>query len=144
MPGNIFAILRKNDWYLHLKKPFFHPPSWIFTPIWLSLYTLMGISIFIILNHNINQPKSALALFYFALLLIFNTFWSMIFLEFRLFIAGIIAIIILWLITIMTLYYFFLVSYIAGILLIPYFVWISFITIINLSLWRLNKPGYQM
>lgn len=139
LPGEVFTMLRKSDWYVHLKKPAFHPKDKVFGPIWLTLYTLMGISLFITLNHGTNQQETALALFYFAILLIFNTFWSMVFLGFRSFVGGLIAIGFLLFITFITIKHLILISSLASILLMPYFLWISFLTILNFSLWRLNK-----
>lgn len=140
IPGAIFTFMRYTDWYMHLKKPPFHPPFWVFGSVWTVLYTLIGISLYILTKHGLAQPKVVTASFDLVFLFVLNSIWPMIFLGFQSFRGGIIAISLLWLITIITIYHFALVSSIAAILLIPYLLWISFIAALNLSLWELNKP----
>lgn len=140
IPGTIFTFMRYTSWYVHLKKPSFHPPIWVFAAVWTILYTLIGISLYILYKHGLDQPKVLTASFYLVLLFVFNSVWPMMFLGFKSFKSGIIAIFLLWIVTIVTIYHFFLVSSLAAILLIPYLLWISFIAVLNLSLWRLNKP----
>lgn len=140
IPGAIFTFVRYTSWYVQLKKPFFHPPTWLFASTWPILYSLIGISLYILYKHGLAQPKVAAASFYLILLFVLNSAWPIIFLGFKSFKSGIMAISILWIVTIITIYHFSLVSMIAAILLIPYLLWISFITLLNLSLWELNKP----
>jgi len=138
--GAVFTLMRYTSWYVHLKKPSFHPPFWVFGTVWTILYTLIGISLYILYKHGLNQPKVLAASFYLVLLFVLNSAWPMMFLGFKSFRGGLIAISVLWIFTIITIYHFSLVSGIAAILLIPYLLWISFLAVLNFTLWELNKP----
>ena len=141
--GIIFTIIKQADWYKKLKKPSFYPPHWFFVPMWSFLYTLMGISLYILFIKGLNSPNALLALFCLVVLFVINNVWPIIFLSRKSLTGGIISIGILWIITIITVYHFYHVSKLAGLMLVPYFFWISFIGFINLRLWQLNKLHSQ-
>jgi tryptophan-rich sensory protein len=98
----------------------------------------MGISAFLVWRKGIENPQVNLALRFFIIQLVLNSIWSVLFFGLRSPLLGLVEIIILWTIILLTILYFFKVSKIAGILLLPYFVWVSFATVLNFSLWRLN------
>jgi translocator protein len=140
--GSIFTINSISTWYVTLNKPFFTPPNWIFGPAWITLYTIMGISLFIILKTINNKEKfiskNKVALFLFGLQLIINTIWSIIFFGLQNIFLGMVTIITLWFIVALTVIKFYKINQKAGILLIPYLVWLSFATILNISIFLLN------
>jgi benzodiazapine receptor len=136
--GSIFTTPAIPVWYASLIKPTFTPPNWVFAPVWTGLYLLMGISAFLVWrkgsdNHLVN---SALRLFIIQLIL--NTFWSILFFGLRSPVLGFLEMILLWVAILLTILSFFRASKIAGFLLVPYILWVSFAAILNFSIWRLN------
>ncbi len=136
--GSFFTIPAIPNWYAKLNKPFFSPPNWLFSPVWIGLYTLMGISLFIIWNTTENRPQFKKGLVFFFMQLVLNPFWSMFFFGLRSPLAGLIEMIFLWSAIVVTIFYFIKLSRWAGMLLLPYLAWVSFAFILNFSLWILN------
>jgi tryptophan-rich sensory protein len=136
--GSLFTTPAIPTWYPTLNKPFFTPPNWIFGPVWISLYLLMGISLFLIWRRS-DHPQFKPALFFFFVQLMLNVFWSAAFFGLRSPLLGLIDIILLWVAILFTILNFFKISKSAGTLLIPYLVWVSFAALLNFSLWILNR-----
>ena len=130
--GSIFTRASVSTWYVTLNKPSFTPPNWIFSPVWISLYFLMGISAFLVWNQGLDKKEVKAALIFFGIQLILNIFWSAAFFGLRSPFAGLIVIAALWIFILMTILYFFRVSLTAGVLLLPYIVWVSFAAVLNL------------
>jgi len=135
--GSLFTTSAIPTWYAALKKPFFTPPNWIFSPVWISLFILMGISLFFVWRRQ-GHPQFKKALIFFFVQLILNVLWSLAFFGLRLPLLGFMDIILLWIAILLTIQNFLKVSKFAGVLLIPYLLWVSFATLLNLSLWILN------
>jgi benzodiazapine receptor len=136
--GSLFTTPAIPTWYATLKKPSFNPPNWIFSPVWITLFVLMGIAAFLVWNKGLSDQKVKIALSIFAGQLILNVLWSAMFFGLRSPLAGLIEIAVLWVAILLTVLYFFRVSNTAGILLIPYILWVSFAAVLNFSIWRLN------
>jgi benzodiazapine receptor len=127
-------------WYPTLLKPIFNPPNWIFAPVWTLLYAMMGVAGGIIWNHletNKEQVKKAFAFFIIQLAL--NALWSYLFFGLHNPLLALLEIIILWLMIFETYVQFKSINKLAGWLLIPYLAWVSFATVLNASIWWLNK-----
>ena len=137
--GSIFTRTSVSTWYAALNKPYFNPPNWIFSPVWITLYLLMGIAAFIVWNQGLEKTEVRSALIFFGIQLILNAFWSAAFFGLRSPFAGLIVIVALWVFILLTILYFFRVSSPAGVLLLPYMGWVSFAAVLNFSLWRLNS-----
>jgi tryptophan-rich sensory protein len=137
--GSIFTRASVSTWYVTLNKPSFTPPSWLFGPVWISLYVLMGISAFMVWNQGLEKEEVKVALIFFGIQLILNAFWSAAFFGLRSPFAGLIVIAALWVFILLTILYFFKVSSLAGVLLLPYIVWVSFAAVLNASLFVMNK-----
>jgi benzodiazapine receptor len=135
--GSLFTTPSIPTWFETLKKPFFTPPSWIFSPVWISLYVLMGISLFIVWRRN-DHPGFKTALIFFFIQLILNILWSISFFGLRSPFLGFIDIALLWIAILITIRFFLRVSKTAGILLLPYSIWVSFAALLNFFLWILN------
>jgi tryptophan-rich sensory protein len=135
--GSLFTTPAIPTWYATLKKPFFTPPNWIFSLVWISLFILMGISLFFVWRRQ-GHPQFKKALIFFFVQLILNVLWSLAFFGLRLPLLGFIDIILLWIAILLTILHFLKVSKFAGVLLIPYLLWVGFATLLNLSLWILN------
>ncbi len=124
-------------WYVTLNKPCFNPPNYLFAPVWRTLYVIMGISFFMILQ----MPKSlarkkAIRVFYIQLFLNFG--WSFIFFNFHLLGIALIEICIMWVAILSMIILFKKINTTAAYLQIPYLMWVSFATVLNNSLWWLN------
>jgi benzodiazapine receptor len=126
-------------WYNSLEKPTFNPPNWVFGPVWTTLYTLMGISAYLVYRQGIHNSQVKTALIIFGIQLFLNAIWSPIFFGLRALFAGFVVIVILWIAILLTIFAFYKISTIAAVLLIPYLLWVSFATILNYSLWVLNS-----
>lgn len=136
--GSLFTTPAIPTWYATLKKPFFTPPNWVFSPVWISLFILMGISLFFVWRRQ-GQPHVKTALIFFFVQLILNIFWSMAFFGLKSPLLGLMDIVLLWIAILFTILNFFKVSKFAGMLLIPYLLWVSFAALLNFSLWILNR-----
>ncbi len=136
--GSLFTRPAIPTWYVNLNKPSFTPPNWIFSPVWITLFILMGISAFLVWNRGINVKGVKKALIIFVVQLILNAFWSVAFFGFKSPLAGLIVIILLWIAILFTIINFNNISKTASLLLIPYIIWVSFAAVLNFSIWRLN------
>lgn len=125
------------SWYVTLNKPFFNPPNYLFGPVWTTLYILMGISFFIILQSPISTLRKK-ATRVFCVQLFLNFCWSFIFFKFQLLGFALIEIIIMWVAILSMILVFKKINILAAYLQIPYLIWVSFATLLNASLWWLN------
>jgi benzodiazapine receptor len=141
--GSIFTFKVIPIWYAGLKKPRYTPPNWVFGPIWTTLYILMGISVFLVWQKGLATNGAMLAFTLFWIQLAFNAFWSIIFFGMKSKGGGVIIIIVLWLLILATIITSFQVSGWAVALLIPYIVWVSIASYLNIGVWLLNKPAKQ-
>ena len=136
--GSIFTISQVNSWYLTLNKPFFNPPSWVFSPVWTTLFILMGISLYIVWNKGIERRNVKQALYIFGIQLILNVSWSAVFFGMENLLGGLIVIILLWIAIFITIIRFKKISKPAAYLLIPYIAWVTFAGLLNLVIWIIN------
>jgi len=137
--GTVFTFKAIPTWYARLKKPPYTPPNRLFGPVWTTLYILMGISVFLVWQSGLANNDALLAFTLFWIQLAFNALWSIIFFWLKSKGGGVITIIVLWLLILATLVISFRVSGWAGALLIPYIVWVSIATYLNIGVWLLNK-----
>lgn len=133
-----FTISAIRSWYQTLNKPFFSPPNWVFGPTWTILYFLMGVSAFLIWQKGYKSKKAKEALILFIIQLLFNFLWSVFFFGLHSIFLGLLDIIILWILILITTLKFYKISKIAAYLLIPYLLWVTFATLLNLSILILN------
>ena len=126
------------DWYTTLNKPFFNPPNWIFGPVWTVLYILMGIAAGLVWSKGWHHRWVKTALYHFGFQLIFNALWSVVFFGFRQPFWALLVILILLALILLTMKAFYVASKTASYLLIPYFLWVSFATLLNYKIWELN------
>ena len=135
--GSLFTTPAIRGWYTEIQKPSFNPPNWIFAPVWTTLFVLMGISVSIVwLSEKNELRKKALTVFFIQLIL--NTLWSIIFFGMENPMLAFIEIIFLWFAILYTIILFWKIQRPAAILLIPYILWVSFASVLNLSIALLN------
>jgi len=104
--GSAFTFSSIPTWYASLQKPFFNPPSWLFGPAWLLLYTLMGISLYLIWDKGLKNKNVKLAVKIFGIQLILNALWTILFFGLRSPFYAFIEIILLWVSIVLTIFYF--------------------------------------
>ena len=136
--GSIFTTPAIPTWYAALEKPFFNPPNWLFAPAWITLYLLMGIAAFLIWRQGLGQKEVRAALIIFLVQLVLNALWSVVFFGLQSPFYGMVVILALWVAILLTILRFFKLSTAAGALLLPYIVWVSFASALNVSIWVLN------
>ncbi len=129
--GSVFTFPSIPTWYAGLTKPVFSPPNWLFGPVWTTLYILMGIAMYLVW-----QKKGSLKLF--LIHLGFNAGWSIVFFGLHSVLGGMVVIIILWGLIAAIIRRFYMIDRTAAYLLYPYLAWVSFASILNVSLLMLN------
>lgn len=136
--GAIFTFASVANWYPTLNKPFFTPPSWLFAPVWTLLYILIGVSFYLIWQKGLKKPEIKNALKVFGIQLVLNILWSVFFFGLRAPILGLIDIFVLNYSIYLTIIKFKKINPLASHLLYPYFAWVIFATLLNLSIVILN------
>ena len=136
--GSFFTAPAIPNWYANLEKPFFSPPNRLFAPVWLILYALMGLAAYLVWAVGIKKPEVKLALILFVGQLILNLLWSFFFFKMQAPFYALLEIIALWLLILLTMVSFLKVSKPAGYLLLPYLLWVSFATLLNFYIVKLN------
>ena len=125
------------EWYRGLNKPSFNPPGWVFGPVWTVLYTMMAVAAFLVWRKaGFAGAQTALGLFLVQLAL--NGLWSWLFFGLQRPDLALIDIIALWFAILGTILAFRVHSKPAFILLLPYIAWVSFASVLNFAIWRLN------
>ncbi|MFC1625546.1 TspO/MBR family protein [Patescibacteria group bacterium] len=137
--GSVFTISSIPTWYAGLIKPSFNPPGWLFGPVWTILYTLMGISLFLIWKKGFNKKRVKDAIVIFAIQLGLNAIWSPIFFGLKNTLLALFVIVVLLFFLLRTIFSFYKINKTASYLLIPYLLWSSFATVLNFSIWFLNR-----
>ena len=132
--GGFTTSVYKEPWYSQIILPSFNPPSWVFGPVWSTLYVFMSIAIW--KAWDLTRNKQLLKIYF--LHLFFNATWSVIFFGFHnIGLALVDLIIILFFITLlMKIYY--KISKTSFYLMIPYLIWTSYAFILNTSIFILN------
>ncbi|MCU0235678.1 MAG: tryptophan-rich sensory protein [Acidobacteria bacterium] len=137
--GTIFTSSAIPAWYAGLKKPAFTPPNWLFAPMWISLYLLMALAAWLVWQKGLAHPGVRQALAVFIAQLLLNALWSPVFFGLRAPLAGAAVIVLLWLAIALTILLFWRISRPAALLLIPYLLWVSLATALNISIYLLNR-----
>lgn len=136
--GSFATVTAISTWYANLTKPFFNPPNWIFGPVWIILYLMIGISSYLIWQKIESNKKAKQALNLFWLHLVFNASWSLVFFGLQRPGLAFVNIIILWIFILVLIIRFWKINKVASYLLMPYFLWVSFASILNFAIWYLN------
>ncbi len=121
-----------------LRKPPLSPPGWLFPVVWTILYLMMGFASYLVYTAKAPTYKKNSALLFYGIQLFFNFFWSIFFFRFEAYLFSFIWLIALWLLIIITLVKFYGVRKSAGLLLIPYLLWVTFAAYLNFAIYLLN------
>ena len=122
-----------------LNKPALSPPAWLFPVVWTILYTLMGISSYLVLVSDADREEIQNALKVYAFQLVVNFLWSTFFFNFRWYLFAFIWLVLLWVLVFIMIWRFKDVSKLAAYLNIPYILWLTLAGYLNFSIWLLNR-----
>lgn len=138
--GALGAVWTSSDgeWYKGINKPSFNPPSWVFGPVWMLLFSLMGIALYLVWVAPSSKVRT-IALVIFGIHFVLNVLWSYLFFGANNPLWSLIEIFVLLVFIVVTGIYFYMINHFAGYLFIPYFLWVSFASFLNYSIWSLNK-----
>jgi tryptophan-rich sensory protein len=136
LAGASGALVTDPSFYQELVRPSWAPPGWLFAPVWITLYTLMGVAAWLVWRTG---PGRRTALWWFAIQLILNAAWTPVFFGLRSLGGGLVVIILLDLAIIATIVAFARRSRLAAALLVPYALWVGFATALSVALWSSNR-----
>ena len=143
--GSFFTVSSVSTWYVDLQKPVLNPPSWVFGPVWITLYALMGVALFLIWKQHSNILENVrmlqiwkIGIVVFFIQLFLNALWSILFFGMQNPLFSLIEIVILWIAILLTIIVFYRISKPASYLLMPYILWVSFAMYLNYAIWVLN------
>jgi benzodiazapine receptor len=136
--AGIFTTKAIPGWYATLNQPSFNPPNWVFGPVWTILYTIMGISLFLIWKMDAGKQRNQAILIFMAQLLL-NFCWSFFFFYFKMIGLALIDIVALWIMIVVMLVQFYKIKPVAAYINIPYLLWVTFATALNIAYFFLNK-----
>lgn len=136
--GSLSTLVSGNrSMYFSINKPAFSPPAFVFPIVWTILYILMGISSYII--YESESPRKSNALRTYAVQLLFNFFWSIIFFGLSQYFFAFLWLLALIILIAVMIYQFYKISPAAAYLQIPYFIWCLFAAYLNLMIYIMNK-----
>lgn len=131
------ASINAGTFYAELTRPSWAPPTWLFGPVWTVLYTFMAIAAYLVWrDRGIDRGRGALGLFLIQLAL--NSLWTWLFFAWRLGSLSFAEIVVLWALIAATIVAFWRINRVAGALLVPYLLWVTFASVLNFAMWRLN------
>ncbi|MFO7767526.1 MAG: TspO/MBR family protein [bacterium] len=135
--GGWFTSMGMPEWYASLQKPSWNPPSWVFAPVWTTLYVMMALAAWLVWKEaGFSGAAAALSLFFVQLLL--NLAWSGLFFGLQSPGWAMIELVVLWAAILVATVLFFRHSAAAGALLVPYLLWVTFAGFLNAAIVRLN------
>ncbi|WP_439028185.1 TspO/MBR family protein [Haloarchaeobius sp. DT45] len=126
-----------SEWFVSLEKPWFYPPSWAFGVVWTLLFSVLGIALYRVWRADETRERRV-ALGAFVLQMAFNVAWTPAFFGAQDPGLGLAVIGVLWVLVVATIWAFQRVDRTAAALLVPYLLWVSFATVLNYDIWRLN------
>jgi tryptophan-rich sensory protein len=124
------------SWYITLIKPSFNPPNYLFGPVWTTLYIIMGISFYMIWSSTKINKNKLIGIYLFQLIL--NFLWSFIFFKYHAIGIAAVEIVVLWLSILTMIIMFYKNNKWAALINIPYLLWVSFASVLNISIYLLN------
>ncbi len=131
------ASIQAQSFYGQLSQPSWAPPGWLFGPVWTVLYAMMAIAAWLVWRRGgFKANQTALSLF--LVQLVFNGLWSWVFFAWHQGAWSMVNILVLWVLIAATMLSFWRTEKWAGVLLVPYLLWVSFASALNYAMWQLN------
>jgi len=121
-----------------INKPPLSPPAWLFPVVWTILYILMGIASYLVITSGADSQKIKKAISFYAIQLVFNFFWSIIFFNLEMYFFAAVWLVALFILVIYTTVLFYDISKNAAYLMIPYIIWLAFALYLNIGIFLLN------
>ncbi len=141
--GGAFTARAVRGWYRSIERPRWNPPDRVFGPVWTLLYLQMAVAAWLVRREARNRPERAesgeRALRLWSAQLVLNVLWSAVFFGLRSIGGGVLVIAPLWALIAATTVAAGRVSRLGGLLLLPYLVWTTFASALNLRIWQLNR-----
>jgi len=131
------ASVEASTFYASLTFPVWAPPAWLFGPVWTVLYGMMALAAWIIWRSG-GWARRKAALTVFVIQLLVNALWSWLFFGWKQGGLAFVDIVLLWILVAWTLWAFWKIRVIAGALMVPYLLWITFAAALNYAVWRAN------
>ena len=137
--ASLFTEPEIKGWYLSLNKPTFNPPNWLFAPVWTTIYLLIGIAAFRVWRKRESTAVFKNTIIVYAIQLVLNFSWSIVFFGMHQVLGACLVIVALWISILLNMYFFGKFSRTASWLLLPYLLWVSFASTLNLAIYLLNR-----
>jgi benzodiazapine receptor len=137
--ASLFTISQIPGWYRTLNKPSFNPPNWLFGPVWTVLYIMIAIAAYMVWQRRVGNPLFSKARISYFVQLLLNFSWSAVFFGMHQIVGGLVVIALLIVSIVINIYYFSKFSKAAAWLLVPYLLWVSFASVLNLYIYLLNR-----
>jgi tryptophan-rich sensory protein len=131
------ASINAGEFYMQLARPAWAPPAWLFGPVWSLLYLSIGVAAWLVWQIDRFRP-ARLALSLYLIQLVFNALWSWLFFGLHQGALAFADILLLWALIVATFITFRRAHVLAGWLMLPYLLWVSFAAILNFAIWQLN------
>lgn len=131
------ASVNAGDFYTRLALPTWAPPPWLFGPVWTALYLMMGIAAWLVWRRG-GFAAARLPLTVYLVQLAFNALWTWLFFAWQRGALAFAEILVLWVLIIATLAMFWRIRRLAGALLVPYLLWVTFATALTWAVWKRN------
>ena len=138
------AMFQPGEWYRGLNKPGWTPKNWMFPVVWFSLYLCMSCAAMRIAMQAGDNPGAGQALAFWGLQIALNTLWTPVFFGLRRIGAGLVIILFLWLAVAATLVSFWRIDQLAGMLFVPYLLWVTVAALLNRSVYWRNPDAARM
>jgi benzodiazapine receptor len=135
--GGAVTYPRIENWYATLAKPTWNPPNWVFGPVWSALYFCMAVAAWLVWRQG-GFSGATLPLALFGVQLGLNVLWSCLFFGLQNPGLAFVEVLLLWAAIAATMVTFWQRSVVAGILFVPYLAWVTFASVLNFTIWRLN------
>lgn len=138
--GGLATLLTKDNMIMFevIDKPPLAPPQWLFPVVWTILYILMGVASYLVYKSKAPSAEKTVALTFYAIQLVFNFVWSLIFFNLENYLLAFVWLCALWLLIVITTVRFFAINKAAGWLMLPYILWVTFAGYLNYAIYMLN------
>ena len=131
------ALVGMGSWYQELNKPSWQPPGWVFGPVWTTLYAMLGVAAWRVWRRGgLREQRVALGVF--GVQWVLNALWTPLFFGMQSPGLALVDIGLLWAAAMVTAVLFWRADRVAGGLMVPYMLWLSFAAALNFAIWQLN------